>query len=63
MSRVISLTVGGSCCVEFVRAVCKLAALLGSVLFQLGDLPVEAVDVVGRAESGFLPGLFAESLG
>jgi len=57
------LTVGGSCRVELVRAVCKLAALLGSVLFQLDDLPVEAVDVVGRAESGFLPGLFAEPLG
>ena len=57
------LAVGGPCRVELVVAFCELPALLCGVLFQLGDAAVETVDVVGAAEAGLPPGLFAELLG
>ena len=57
------LAVGGAGGGEFVVAFAELDAQVGGLLFELGDLGVERVDVGGRAESGLLPGLFAEEPG
>jgi hypothetical protein len=46
---------------EFVVAFCELPALFSGVLFEFGDPALQAVDIVGAAEAGFPPDLFAET--
>ena len=41
----------------------ELKAEVGGLLFEVGDLLAECVDVGGGAESGFSPGLLAEGFG
>jgi len=57
------LAVGCPCCGEFVAAFFELKAEVGGLLFEVGDLLAECVDVGGGAESGFSPGLLAEGFG
>ena len=45
---------------EFVALFLELQAQVDGLLFEVDDLLVEGVDVGGRAESGFAPGLLAE---
>ena len=57
------LAVGCAGCGELVAAFFELEAEVGGLLFEMGDLLAEGVDVGGGAEPGFLPGLLAESFG
>ena len=41
----------------------ELEAQVDGLLFEVGDLLVEGVDVGGGAEPGFVPGLLAECFG
>jgi len=56
-------TVGGAGRGEFLVAFLELQAQVDGLLFEMGDLLVEGIDVGGRTEPGFAPGLFAEHLG
>ena len=57
------LAVGGAGGGEVLVAFLELQAQVDGLLFEVGDLLVEGVDVGGRAEPGFAPGLLAERLG
>ena len=57
------LAVGGAGGGEFVVAFFELQAQVDGLLLEVGDFLVERVDVGGRAEPGFAPGLFAERFG
>jgi hypothetical protein len=54
--------VGGACGVEILVAFVELEAEIDRLLFEVDDPLFELVDVVGGAEAGFAPGLFAEDL-
>ncbi len=57
------LAVGGAGGGEFFAAFFELQPQIDDLLFQVGDLLVEGVDVGWGAESGLVPRLFAKSLG
>ena len=57
------LSVGGTGSGEVFVAFFELEPQVEDLLFQVGDLLVEGVDVGGGAEPGLAPGLVAESLG
>ena len=57
------LAVGGAGGGEVLVAFFELEAQVDGLLLEMGDLLVEGVDVGGRAEPGFAPGLLAERLG
>jgi hypothetical protein len=57
------LAVGCAGCGELVAAFFELEAEVGGLLFEVGDLLAEGVDVGGAAESGFPPCLLAEGFG
>ena len=57
------LAVGGAGGSEVAVAFFELEPQVDGLLFEVGDLLVEGVDVGGRAEPGFAPGLLAEGLG
>ena len=54
------LAVGGPGGGEFFALFLELQAQVDGLLFEVDDLLVQGVDVGGRAESGFAPGLLAE---
>ena len=54
------LAVGRACGGEVLVAFFELEAQVDGLLLEVGDLLVEGVDVGGRAEPGFAPGLLAE---
>ena len=56
------LPVGGPGRGEVVVAFFELEAQVDGLLFEVGDLLAEGVDVGGGAEPGLAPGLFAERL-
>ena len=55
--------VGGAGGGEFVVAFFELEPQVDGLLFERDDLLLELVDVVGGAEAGLAPGLFAEQFG
>ena len=55
--------VGGAGGEEFLVAFLELQAQVDDVLFEMGDLLFQLVDVVGCAEPGLAPGLFSEEFG
>ena len=55
--------VGGPGRGEVLVAFLELEAQVDGLLFEVGDLLAEGVDVGGDAESGLAPGLLAECLG
>ncbi len=57
------LAVGGPGGGEVFVAFFELEAQVGGLLLKVGDFLVEGVDVGGRAEPGFTPGLVAERFG
>ncbi len=57
------LPVGGPGRGEVLVAFFELEAQVDGLLFEVGDLLAEGVDVGGGAESGLVPGLLAECLG
>ena len=57
------LTVGVPCRGEVLVAFVELQAQVDGLLLEMGDLLGEGIDVGGRAESGFAPGLLAERFG
>ena len=57
------LAVGGPGRGEVLVAFGELEPQVGGLLFEVGDLLVEGVDVGGRAEPGFAPRLLAERFG
>ena len=57
------LAVGVPCRGEVLVAFFELQAQVNGLLLEVGDLLGEGIDVGGRAESGFAPGLLAERLG
>jgi hypothetical protein len=57
------LAVGGPGGGEIFALFLELQAQVDGLLFQVGDLLVEGVDVGGRTESGFAPGLLAKGFG
>ena len=57
------LAVGAAGGGEFVVAFVELDTEVGGLLFELGDLVVECVDVGGCTESRLLPGVLAEQFG
>ena len=57
------LAVGGAGRGEVLLAFLELQAQVNGLLLEMGDLLAEGVDVSGRAEPGFAPGLLAERLG
>ena len=57
------LAVGGAGGGEVLVAFFELQAQVDGLLFEVGDLLAEGIDVSGRAEPGFAPGLLAERLG
>ena len=57
------LAVGGAGGGEVLVAFAELEAQVGGLLFEVGDFLVQGVDVGGRAEPGFAPGLLAERFG
>jgi hypothetical protein len=57
------LAVGGPGGGEVFVAFFELEAQVGGLLLKVGDLLVEGVDIGGRAEPGFAPGLVAERFG
>lgn len=57
------LTVGGSGGVEVLVAFLELETETDGVLLECDDLVLELIDVVGSAESGLVPCLFAERVG
>ena len=57
------LAVGCPCCGELVAAFFELEPEVSDLLLEVGDLLAEGVDVGGRAEPGFPPGLLAEGFG
>ena len=56
-------TVGGAGGGEVVVAFGELESQVGRLLFEVGDLLVEGVDVGRGAEPGLAPGVFAERFG
>ena len=57
------LAVGGAGGGEVLVAFLELQAQVDDLLFELGDLLVEGVDVGGGAEPGLAPGVLAEGFG
>ena len=57
------LAVGGPGGGEVLVAFLELEAQVDGLLLEMGDLLAEGIDVGGRAEPGFAPGLLAERLG
>ncbi len=57
------LPVGGPGRGEVLVAFPELEAQVDGLLFEVGDLLAEGVDVGGGAEPGLVPGLFAECFG
>jgi integrase len=57
------LAVSGAGRVEVLAAFGELQLEVGGLLFEVGDLLLQGVDVGGRAEPGFAPGLLAERFG
>ena len=55
--------VGGTGGSEVLVAFVDLESQVDDLLFEVGDLVVEGVDVSGGAEAGLAPGLFAEGFG
>ena len=55
------LAVGGPGGGKVFALLLELQAQVDGLLFQVDDLLVEGVDVGGRAESGFAPGVLAKS--
>jgi hypothetical protein len=55
--------VGSACGSEVLVAFLELEAQVDGLLLEVADLVVEGVDVSGEAESGLVPGLFAECFG
>ena len=55
--------VGGPGRCEVLVAFLELEAQVDGLLFEVGDLLAEGVDVGGDAEAGLVPGLLTECLG